>query len=73
MIQEVGNLNMIELGWASANSPQSSLDPGEAEAMRCLEEGTQKLEEVCIILIYYLSDQVGLDVKGCASGWCGGS
>jgi hypothetical protein len=33
-------------GWASASTPQSSVDPAEAEALQCLEQGTQKLEDV---------------------------
>ncbi|KAF8159795.1 hypothetical protein B0H34DRAFT_674093 [Crassisporium funariophilum] len=33
-------------GWASSVTPQSSAsDPAEAEALRCLEQGTAKLEE----------------------------
>ncbi|KAF5316382.1 hypothetical protein D9619_006122 [Psilocybe cf. subviscida] len=36
----------MSTGWASSVTPQSSTtDPAEAEAMRCLEEGTVKLEE----------------------------
>ncbi|PPQ79676.1 hypothetical protein CVT25_003250, partial [Psilocybe cyanescens] len=33
-------------GWASSVTPQSSAsDPAEAEALRCLEQGTAKLED----------------------------
>jgi len=33
-------------GWATSVTPQSSAsDPAEAEALRCLEQGTTKLEE----------------------------
>ncbi|CDO71147.1 hypothetical protein BN946_scf184845.g17 [Trametes cinnabarina] len=34
------------LGWATSTTPNSSaVNPAEVEAMQCLEEGTQKLEE----------------------------
>ncbi|KAL0953487.1 hypothetical protein HGRIS_004717 [Hohenbuehelia grisea] len=33
-------------GWATSTTPHSTAsDPAEAEALRCLEQGTQKLEE----------------------------
>jgi hypothetical protein len=33
-------------GWATSLTPQSSAsDPAEAEALKCLEQGTAKLEE----------------------------
>ncbi|KAI0371401.1 TPR-like protein [Pilatotrama ljubarskyi] len=36
----------IILGWATSTTPNSSaVNPAEVEAMQCLEEGTQKLEE----------------------------
>jgi hypothetical protein len=33
-------------GWASASTPQSYVDPAEAEATQSLDAGTQKLEDV---------------------------
>ena len=33
------------LGWATSSTPQTTTDPAEVEALQCLEEGTQKLEE----------------------------
>lgn len=34
------------IGWATSTTPNSSaVNPAEVEAMQCLEEGTQKLEE----------------------------
>ncbi|EPS96884.1 hypothetical protein FOMPIDRAFT_1032183 [Fomitopsis schrenkii] len=37
---------MRSSGWATSTTEQSTtVDPGEVEAMQCLEEGTQKLEE----------------------------
>lgn len=41
-------------GWASAASPQTSSDPAEVEALQCLEEGTQKLEDVSADAIFLL-------------------
>lgn len=36
----------ISSGWATATTNHSStLDPAELEAVQCLEQGTQKLEE----------------------------
>ena len=36
----------MELGWATSTTATSSaVNPAEVEAMQCLEEGTQKLEE----------------------------
>ena len=33
-------------GWATSTTPHSTAtDPAEAEALQCLEQGTQKLEE----------------------------
>lgn len=38
--------NVLNIGWASSVTPQSSVsDPAETEALRCLEQGTSKLEE----------------------------
>ena len=34
------------LGWATSTTPTSTpVDPAETEALRCLQAGTQKLEE----------------------------
>ncbi|KAF4610540.1 hypothetical protein D9613_006726 [Agrocybe pediades] len=40
------NISLASRRWASSVTPQSSAsDPAEAEALRCLEQGTAKLEE----------------------------
>lgn len=37
---------ILSTGWATSTTAHSTtVDPGEVEAMQCLEEGTQKLEE----------------------------
>ena len=39
-------LTLIAQGWATSVTPHSSAsDPAEVEALRCLEQGTAKLEE----------------------------
>lgn len=39
-------LTLIPQGWATSVTPHSSAsDPAELEALRCLEQGTAKLEE----------------------------
>ncbi len=36
----------VSTGWATSTTPHSTAtDPAEVEASRCLEQGTQKLEE----------------------------
>ncbi|KAF9221363.1 TPR-like protein [Gyrodon lividus] len=38
--------NLLYQGWATSTTPHSTAsDPAEAEALQCLEQGTQKLEE----------------------------
>ncbi|KAI0634722.1 hypothetical protein C8Q77DRAFT_1055071 [Trametes polyzona] len=40
------NSDDLIVGWATSTTPNSSaVNPAEVEAMQCLEEGTQKLEE----------------------------
>lgn len=37
---------LANLGWATSTTPHSTAsDPAEVEALQCLEQGTQKLEE----------------------------
>ncbi|RPD72519.1 TPR-like protein [Lentinus tigrinus ALCF2SS1-7] len=56
------------LGWATSTTPSSSaVNPAEVEAMQCLEEGTQKLEDGDVQAAKDLYKR-SVDIKRTASG-----
>ncbi|KAI0765410.1 hypothetical protein C8Q74DRAFT_1220165 [Fomes fomentarius] len=58
----------IRAGWATSTTPNSSsVNPAEVEAMQCLEEGTQKLEEGDVQAAKALYER-SVEIKRTASG-----